>query len=196
LGELYLAPSREAWPWDIKDRETGDIISNVQTYARTVAIHYMEALQADMDQQKENMEPRYTFSHNRCSEKPFGFGDIQKGDTIKRTRVHSDKTTETLTGIADSQSEHGSWFSSSGVVVALSNYTGAWTDTYELVERPEPPKEYVVVRVRQDGSWKVPLDPMTLQGARQTKQNWDGDIAPRLGTASNKIMKLVPVDEK
>lgn len=70
--------------------------------------------------------------------KPFGFEDIQKGDTVKRTYKQPDGTVMTREGVVSTINPLHRAVSQSGTTLAFSSDTGDKKVTLELLNRPEP----------------------------------------------------------
>lgn len=127
----------------------------------------------------------------------FLFSDIRKGDKVRFTKVSTTGEEVQITGVACRLQSPGttaeSWATESGVGLGSRWYTSQWVTSYELLERVEP-KDHVVVKVRTDGSFRIPqTEPVTLSEATEIKGWWDTETAPREHGATNKVMKLVEV---
>ena len=87
----------------------------------------------------------------------IGFSDIRKGDKIRLTQISKVDGSEVVsTGVAASRDGSGytsfAWRSEYGTLLAKSWVSVDWSETIDLLERPEP-KEYVVIRLNADDSY-------------------------------------------
>lgn len=88
---------------------------------------------------------RISVTTKRCTliepaQKPFTFEDIQKGDTIRRTRIYAAGSKEVREGVANYK---GAYYWADGItkgfILAYGGENESDDVTYELLERPEPP---------------------------------------------------------
>jgi hypothetical protein len=128
-----------------------------------------------------------------CPAKPFGYWEILKGDKIKRTRTHHDGTVSNTIGVAEKQDAYA-WYSAGGAFLAVLHGHSDWEDTYELLERIEPPKDHVVMR-NVDNYSSVASNVETLEECLRLKKQWESDCSPRVRTFVYTVVKLVLVDE-
>ena len=83
--------------------------------------------------------------------KPFTFADIQKGDKIRRTKVYGSGATEVREGVAETKGSYY-WADETTNFILAYDPTSEFGDvTYELLERPEPPKEPELWENREPG---------------------------------------------
>lgn len=139
------------------------------------------------------MNPTNRFYNSApCPAEPvYGFDEIRKGDKVKLSRKHADGTTLESVGVADELASLG-WRSSGGAYVAIYNNSDDWTDSYELLERADPPKDHAIVRIYDDRGRVIASKLDTLEGCKALKVQWESDTYVR--PSKYAIVKLVDVD--
>lgn len=106
-------------------------------------------------------------------EPPFGFKDIQVGDTIRRTQKHSEGATEVREGTVS----RVSWYAEAkGYILAYDTDTaGKENVTLELLNRPEPEPVKARWETAQKGDWLITEGKNGVKRVHTKKK--DGDWA-------------------
>jgi hypothetical protein len=138
--EYYLAPAPTArWPYNIKNKETGQTVCNVETLYRDTATMVMKKLQKEANSLEDQ----------------FGWDDVLVGDKIKATSIYEDGTEVVVTGVVDRINDTRILSKETILLAGKPERGGEWSlRKIELVERVEP-REYIVIGTLKDGTKEI-----------------------------------------
>lgn len=131
------------------------------------------------------------------AEKPFGFEDIQEGDTIRRTKVYKSGALEVREGTVGKRGDYY-WADETGHFILAydaESETGEGV-TYELLERPEPPKEPEIWEDRKPGDKLVSYFKHDGKLERIFTKQEDGEWSTLVMGTSGKLQKGFPRSDK
>jgi hypothetical protein len=136
MVEYYLAPAPMArWPYNIKNKETGQTVCNVETLYRDSATMIMKKLQEEANSLTE-----------------IEYEDVLVGDKIRATSVYEDGSEVVTTGVVHTRNATRILSKSAILLAGKPERSLDWAlKSIELLERVEP-REYVVVGTLKDGT--------------------------------------------